>query len=66
MTLIFTSMMIVMGIFKSYMYDIISVLNQQVELKEEISQVFENLDEAIICKSKKGINFSNNAGWNYI
>jgi len=48
------------------MYDIISVLNQQVELKEEISRVFENLDEAIICKSKKGINFSNNAGWNYI
>lgn len=48
-----------------YMYhqDFMIAINQTVVLQEEIERVLENLDEAIICRSKQGISFCNNVGF---
>jgi len=46
--------------------DIITIFIKHQVLKEEISHIFENLDEAIICKSSKGISFCNKFGFNII
>ena len=49
-----------------YRQDMLIAMNQTVVVQEEIERVLENLDEAIICRSKQGISFCNNVGFNIL
>lgn len=50
-------------LISQYHNDLMMSINQTVHLQEEIERVLENLDEAIICRSKQGISFCNNVGF---
>lgn len=50
-------------VLQQYYKDLMMSINQTVELQEDIERVLENLDEAIICKSKQGISFCNSVGF---